>query len=159
MTCPGFPSDGTECERGGRERGAALVLVLFLITTLTVLGVLVLNTSIIETKMANNQKLSSQAFYAAEAGLERGLAKVMLDYEQDPLSASTGNKPWGNNVFAGADTISATVRAAGTPAWSTSSRTLDMWLNSPGVKSWSFTGAGGRGGTTVGRARYQLFSF
>ncbi len=140
---------------GGCERGAALVLALFLITILTVLGVLVLNTSIVETKMANNQKISSQAFYASEAGLERALLKVMNDFATD---GSTG-KPWGNNRFAGADTVAVTVRASGSPAWSISARTLDMWLSSPGVQAWSFTGPGGRGGNAVGRATYRIYSW
>jgi hypothetical protein len=149
------PAGRGEQRGGGRERGAALVVALFLITVLTVLGVLVLNTSIVETKMANNQKISSQAFYAAEAGLERVLAKVMRDYEDDSSSGS----PWGNNIFAGADTVGVTVRATGSPAFSVTSRTLDMWLSSPNVRCWSFTCAGGRGGTSVGRASYRIFSY
>jgi Tfp pilus assembly protein PilX len=59
------------------ERGAALVIALFIIAVLTVLGVLVLNTSIVEVKMAINQQVSSRVFYAAEAGLERAL-KVLI---------------------------------------------------------------------------------
>ena len=66
-------------EAGKGESGTALVMALFIITVLTVLGTMVLNTSIVEIKMAANQKVSSQVFYAAEAGLERYVFEAVLD--------------------------------------------------------------------------------
>ena len=84
-------------EAGKGESGTALVMALFIITVLTVLGTMVLNTSIVEIKMAANQKVSSQVFYAAEAGLERGLLMLISDFEND----TTANSPWANNNYAG----------------------------------------------------------
>ena len=67
------------------QRGTALVMALFLITVLTVLGTMVLNTAIVEIKMAQNQKISAQVFYAAEAGLERGLLMLIEDFENQRI--------------------------------------------------------------------------
>ena len=82
--------NATICGEKRGQRGTALVLSLFLITVLTVLGTMVLNTSIVEIKMAQNQKISSQVFYAAEAGLERGLLMLIEDFENE------GGSAWGN---------------------------------------------------------------
>ncbi len=132
------------------ERGAALVMALFLITILTVLGTLVLNTSIVEIKMANNQKISSQAFYAAEAGLERALLKAMNDFTLEAPSPS-----WANATFAGADTVTTVTRTGQATNFDPAVRSLDQYLESNNVKTWTFA----NGGTTVGRAVYSVYSY
>ena len=77
------------------QKGAALITALFIITVLTILGTLALNTSIVEIKMAANQKVASQVFYTAEAGLDRGLKVLVADMEGDVTSGG----PWGNLNF------------------------------------------------------------
>ncbi|TNF49203.1 hypothetical protein EP232_01675 [bacterium] len=131
------------------ERGAALVIALFIIAVLTVLGVLVLNTSIVEVKMATNQRISSQVFYAAEAGLERALKVLIEDFEND---TSPGN-PWGNTTYAVAGTVTETA-VTGSDTFVIATRTMDMYRNSPSVKKLNFTG-----GTTLGPTSYEVYIY
>ena len=131
------------------ERGAALVIALFIIAVLTVLGVLVLNTSIVEVKMATNQRISSQVFYAAEAGLERALKVLIEDFEND----TTANSPWGNATYAVAGTVTETA-VTGSTTFDVATRTMDMYMTSPAVKKLNFTG-----GTTLGPASYEIYIY
>jgi len=131
------------------ERGAALVIALFIIAVLTVLGVLVLNTSIVEVKMATNQQVSSRVFYAAEAGLERALKVLIEDFEND----SSAGSPWGNSTYAVAGTVTETA-VTGAETFTVGSRTMDMYLNSPSVVKLNFTG-----GTTLGPVSYEVYIY
>lgn len=138
-----------QTEKTRDEGGAALVIALFIITVLTVLGLLTLNTSIVEVKMAANQKISSQAFYAADAGLERGLSNLIQDFEND----SGAGSPWGNSTYAVAGTVTETANS-GSAAFDVNVRSMDMYLNSPAVWRLNFTG-----GTSVGKGSYQLYLY
>jgi hypothetical protein len=131
------------------ERGAALVIALFIIAVLTVLGVLVLNTSIVEVKMAINQQVSSRVFYAAEAGLERALKVLIEDFEND---TSAGN-PWGNSTYAVAGTVTETA-VSGSDTFDVASRTMDMYMNSPSVVKLNFAG-----GTALGPVSYEVYIY
>ena len=53
----------------GNERGAVLVVGLIILVVLTLLGITVLQTTVIEEKMANNMNQRQLAFQAAEAAL------------------------------------------------------------------------------------------
>ncbi|MFV2082108.1 MAG: PilX N-terminal domain-containing pilus assembly protein [bacterium] len=136
------------------ERGAALITALFVITILTILGVLVLNTSIVETKMAANQKVSSKMFYAAEAGLERGLKVMVADMEDD----ATANGPWGNlSIPSSAGSVTAAL-VNGATAFDESIRSVEMYRdgdNTSGVRKLTFS----NGGDTVGNATYELYMY
>ncbi|MGD8352624.1 MAG: pilus assembly PilX N-terminal domain-containing protein [Pseudomonadota bacterium] len=138
---------------GGRgEKGTALVLSLFLITVLTVLGTMVLNTSIVEIKMAQNQKISSQVFYAAEAGLERGILMLIKDYETD----TSAGAPWGNSNFAGwAETVTESTNA-GTATFDPDIRSMDMYLNSNDANLRKLTLSGGN---TVNNTTFDLYLY
>lgn len=134
------------------QSGTALVLALFMITVLTVIGTMVLNTSIVEIKMANNQKISAQAFYAAEAGLERLLVMHLTDFEAD----SSGNAPWGNSNYAGwAETVTESVNT-GTATFDPAVRSMDMYLNSndPNLKKLTLGG-----GHTVDACTFDLYKY
>ena len=131
------------------QRGTALVLSLFLITVLTVIGTMVLNTSIVEIKMAQNQKISSQVFYAAEAGLERGLLMLIADFENDP-------SPWGNSNYAGwAETVTESANT-GTTAFDPAIRSMDMYTDSPDANLRKLTLAGGH---TVQNCTFDLYIY
>ncbi len=136
------------------QSGAALITALFIITILTVLGMLVLNTSIVETKMAANQKISSQVFYAAEAGLERGLKVLVADMEDD----GTGGGPWGNlNFPSSAGSVTAAL-VNGSTAFDENIRSVEMYRdgdNTSGVSRLTFS----NGGDTVGNATYELYMY
>lgn len=52
------------------EKGSALITALVILTLLTILGLAATNTSMLETMIAGTEKTHSEAFYAAEAGIE-----------------------------------------------------------------------------------------
>ena len=132
------------------QRGTALVLSLFLITVLTVLGTMVLNTSIVEIKMAQNQKISSQVFYAAEAGLERGLLMLIDDFETE------GGTAWSNANYPGwGETVSETA-VTGSTTFDPDVRSLDMYTSSPDGSLKKLTLGGGH---TVNNLTFDLYLF
>ncbi|UCG37893.1 MAG: pilus assembly PilX N-terminal domain-containing protein [bacterium] len=134
------------------QRGTALILALFLITVLTVLGTMVLNTSIVEIKMAQNQKISSQVFYAAEAGLERGLLMLIKDFENDSGAAS----PWGNANYAGwAETVTES-SGTGSVTFDPDVRSLDMYLGSSDANLKRLTLGGGQ---TVNGLTFDMYVY
>ena len=56
-----------------QQRGAALVVGLLMLVALTLIGVTTMGMSSMELRMASNAQNKSNAFQAAEAGLEIGL--------------------------------------------------------------------------------------
>jgi len=137
-----------ESPRG--ERGTALVLSLFLITVLTVLGTMVLNTSIVEIKMAQNQKISSQVFYAAEAGLERGLLMLIDDFETE------GGTAWGNANYPSWGESVSEAAVTGSTTFDPDVRSLDMYTSSPDSSLKQLTLGGGN---TVNNLTFDLYLF
>ncbi len=138
----------------GSQRGAALITALFLITILTILGMLVLNTSIVEIKMAANQKVSSQVFYTAEAGLERGLKALVADMESD----GTAGGPWANLSFPSSAGSVTAAYVNGSTAFDVNVRSMDMYLDGNSasqVRKLTFT----NGGTTQGASTYELYMY
>lgn len=132
------------------QRGTALVLALFLITVLTVLGTMVLNTAIVEIKMAQNQKISSQVFYAAEAGLERGLLMLIDDFETE------GGTAWGNATYPGwGETVSESA-VTGSTTFDPDVRSLDMYTSSPDPNLRKLTLGGGH---TVNNLTFDLYLY
>ena len=139
-------------QKAGSRRGTALVLALFMITVLTVVGTMVLNTSIVEIKMAQNQKISSQAFYAAEAGLERLLLMHLADFEND----TGGNAPWGNDSYPGwAETVTVT-DSSGSLTFDPTIRSMDMYVNGSTENLKMITIGGGQ---TVDTCSFALYKY
>jgi len=143
---------GNRLEKG--ENGAALVTALFLITILTVLGMMVLNTTSVEIKMAANQKQSNQVFYAAEGGLERGLSILVEDMEED---AGAGG-PWGNLNFPAAGGNVSAAYVNGSTGFDEDVRSIQMYRDgdtTSGVRKLTFA----NGGTTMGNSTYELYLY
>ena len=59
------------------ERGVALVVAVLIMITATFLGVAAVMTSDIEIRISGNQRCSEKAFYAADSGVDRGLAWLL----------------------------------------------------------------------------------
>lgn len=74
-----------------RQQGAALVIGLILLLVLTLLAVSGMNSASLEFIMAGNEQYRSNAFQAAEAGIEQ------------TISQSVFNPAGGNATFAGAN--------------------------------------------------------
>jgi len=136
------------------ESGAALIAALFLITIMTTIGMLVLNTTSVEIEMAANQKSAAQVFYAARAGLERGLRIMVKDMEED----TSAGGPWGNlNFPASAGSVAASY-VSGSTTFDPDVRSLEMYRDASsvaGVRKLSFA----NGGTTLGNSTYEIYMY
>lgn len=55
-----------------REEGIALVIVLVVLTLMSILGTIIFSTSTTEMQISRNYRVSIDAFYAAERGIEYG---------------------------------------------------------------------------------------
>jgi hypothetical protein len=52
------------------NHGASLVVALLILLVLTIIGISAITTSTFETKIAGNERLYNEAFYAADAGID-----------------------------------------------------------------------------------------
>ena len=79
-----------EISNGGailkNQKGVALVIALIMLIVLTLIGLSSIGTSIFETKISGHDRFASNAFYAAEGGLEVGISRI-----PDDLTAYSGN--------------------------------------------------------------------
>jgi hypothetical protein len=58
------------------EKGTALIISLLLLLVLTILALSLINTSTFEIGISGNEKISLEAFYAAEAGVQMALSQL-----------------------------------------------------------------------------------
>lgn len=75
MRHPGDAPAGA-ATRAGRERGAALVIALLLLLTLTILALSGINTATTELAMAGNEQYRRNAAQAATAGIEQAITQL-----------------------------------------------------------------------------------
>ena len=81
----------------GSERGAALVIGLLLLLVLTLLAVSGMNSASLEFVMAGNEQYRTNAFQAAEAGVEQAFAVGTFNPGTAPApvtGASTATDSW-----------------------------------------------------------------
>ncbi len=72
------------------ERGAALITALIILTLLTVIGIAATNTSMLETMISASDRQHTEAFYAAEAGIEhlrRNFKSQFIDKNSAKIAA------------------------------------------------------------------------
>ena len=84
-----------------RQRGAALVIGLLLLLVLTLLAVSGMNSASLEFTMAGNEQIRSNAFQAAEAGIEQTLATGVFNPATAPQNlngAATASDTWASTV-------------------------------------------------------------
>ena len=62
--------------RLGNEKGVVLIIALLLLLVLTVIGISSISTTSFENIISGNERLSSAAFYASEAGIQVGLNQI-----------------------------------------------------------------------------------
>jgi len=73
------------------QRGAALITAIVILALLTIIGMAATNTSMLETMIAGTEKSRTEAFYAAEAGIEhlrRNFRDVFVDKNKNKFAAS-----------------------------------------------------------------------
>ena len=92
------------------EKGAVLVLALLILVAITVLGIAILINSTTEVKISGNNLTSSEAFYAAESGIQHALATIKVITEDWTISSdnftprlagATALNPWVNFLSSG----------------------------------------------------------
>ena len=71
------------------ERGIALMISLMAMLFMMALGTVLMLTTVTETKIANNFRHSSEALYAADAGLERSMDDLLTIPDWNALLAGT----------------------------------------------------------------------
>jgi Tfp pilus assembly protein PilX len=108
-----------------KERGVALVIVMFALVITTIIGLSIAFTAGLEVRSSRNELLANQAFYAAEAGLQDALN--VIRGQRCPISASSCDPALASNqVSFGVVAALATSNAAGDTA--TVPR-LSRWLS------------------------------
>jgi hypothetical protein len=68
----------------GNERGVALVVAVLVMITATFLGIAAVMTSDIEVRISGNQRTLEKAFYAADAGIDEGVAWLINNVGTSP---------------------------------------------------------------------------
>jgi hypothetical protein len=60
----------------GNARGVALIVALLILLVLTLMGLSLINTATFEAFISGNERVRTEAFYAAEAGLQESISKL-----------------------------------------------------------------------------------
>lgn len=76
------------------QEGVILPIVIIMMVALTITGIAFLNAGLMENSMARRENHKNQAFYLAEAGLDRTLWNLKQDFEN-------GDKDWTNGDING----------------------------------------------------------
>jgi Tfp pilus assembly protein PilX len=67
------------------QQGAALIIAVMILLILTVLGIYAITTSTLETKIAGNERVLKDAFYAADGGIDYGRHVIALVFTNSSL--------------------------------------------------------------------------
>jgi len=78
------------------KKGVALILSIIVVVVFIVFGVVIYNRSIFEINSAKRNKLSTQIFWIAEAGINRVLDELKVDFDQTGESIFSGSIGGGN---------------------------------------------------------------
>lgn len=60
----------------------ALVVALLMLLILTIIGINAITTTTFETSISGNERISTDAFYVAEAGIQVALARIQKDLDE-----------------------------------------------------------------------------
>jgi hypothetical protein len=107
------------------QKGAALITAMVVLALLTVIGMAATNTSMLETMISATERSRSEAFYAAEAGVEhlrRNLKNVFI--EKNMAKFATGTDPDWDFALEGPDEIF----NSGDDATGTTYQTGSRWI-------------------------------
>jgi len=83
-----------EREIFGNERGIALIIALLVLLVLTLIGISAISTTTFENRISGNERAAAEAFYTAEAGLEKGLAQLPSTAPIPVTSLIGGSSYW-----------------------------------------------------------------
>jgi hypothetical protein len=86
------------------ERGIALIVALIILLVLTLIGISAISTTTFETSLSGNERVAIDAFYAAEAGLQRGISELH-DIGWTPLGQGSSESKYKSSVVGPRETI------------------------------------------------------
>jgi Tfp pilus assembly protein PilX len=69
------------------QEGAALVIAVLILLVLTVIGIYAVTTATFETRIAGNERVLKDAFYAADGGIDYGRHVIVLSLTNQSLPA------------------------------------------------------------------------
>jgi len=103
-----------------QQQGSVLITALIILTLLSLIGIAAINTSILETMIAATEKVHSEAFYAAEGGVEhlrRNFKNIFVDRNSSKIAA--GDTPDWDFVLDGSEGVPAAtdITYAGASNW------------------------------------------
>jgi type IV pilus assembly protein PilX len=58
------------------QKGVALIVALIILLVLTLIGISAISTTTFETSLSGNERVATDAFYAAEAGVQVGISQL-----------------------------------------------------------------------------------
>jgi hypothetical protein len=83
------------------QKGVALIIALIILLVLTLIGISAINTTTYETSISGNERAGSDAFYAAEAGIEdyvRQIPTTGIYYHIDRTALGKDSFYWGGTI-------------------------------------------------------------
>lgn len=94
------PGAGTASDNGSREKGNAMVIALLVLMVMTSVGVAYVAVTKSEKQIAGNSMRSTQAMYAAEAGIAEGLHRMAFPAESTNYIGPAGlpTAGWGKYI-------------------------------------------------------------
>jgi type IV pilus assembly protein PilX len=104
---------------GSDEKGIALIMALVLLVIISGIGIFGINTSVVEGWRSANYLSAKQAYFAAEAGVEDGISRLVSGNVSD--TGSTTSTTWNNSS-----------------TYSSSSSLFSNWINASNTSN-SFT--------------------
>lgn len=69
--------------KGADQSGSALIITLLVMVSLTIFGIMSLNTSVLEIRIGSNERQLRQAFYLAEGAVMEGLQRLVVLSRRD----------------------------------------------------------------------------
>ena len=98
------------------NKGVAFIVALLILLTISILGIVILITSNIDSKVTGNLRTGTEAFYLAEAGIQRALRQINYNVSSTPLYYNDAGHL--GTIFSdqslGSGTYSVTIAADGT---------------------------------------------
>lgn len=79
------------------QKGIALITAILMLVVLSVIGIIAVNVTTIGAKITGNTRTSKQAFYMAEAGIERAREKIRKEVEDGHSISDQLNSVKGSN--------------------------------------------------------------
>jgi len=137
------------------QQGAALIIAVMILLILTVLGIYAITTSTLETKIAGNERVLKDAFYAADGGIDCGRMVIALFLTQQNPTLPSGASVAPSETAFRAEIVG--TDPSGRPLVSTHIGNSDMTINVDRIKSEEPPGYSGEFGAPVSEKQTLIY--